>query len=252
MTRFGSLALLTCALVASCGPAQPSSSAPESQVVVSAAASLTDAFGAIKTAFETEHPGTEVVLNFGGSSSLQEQILQGAPVDVFAAAAVANMAPLIRAGWVAGTPHIFTRNRLQIAVPAGNPAGVTGLDDFARPSLLIGLCATGVPCGDFARLALSKAGVTPSIDTDEPDVRALLTKIESGELDAGITYVTDVASAGGKVDGITIPEAFNVTAEYPIAVLESAPHPANALLFVDFVLSSQGQLILAKYGFSSS
>jgi molybdate transport system substrate-binding protein len=152
---------------------------------------------------------------------------------------------------VDGEPEIFVTNLLQIAVPTGNPAGVTGLQDFARDELLIGLCAEDVPCGEFGREALASAGVTPAIDTNETDVRALLTKIEAGELDAGITYVTDVMSTGGTVEGIEIPEENNVVAEYPIAALAAAPNPEAAAAFVEFVLSDDGQAILKGYGFSS-
>ena len=128
---------------------------------------------------------------------------------------------------------------------------MTGLEDFAREELLIGLCAEDVPCGDFGRQALENAGVTPSIDTNEPDVRALLTKIEAGELDAGITYVTDVLSTSGTVEGVDIPAEVNVVAEYPIATLTGAPNPDAAAAWVEFVLSEEGQAILTSYGFTS-
>jgi molybdate transport system substrate-binding protein len=191
------------------------------------------------------------VLNLGPSSGLREQILEGAPADVFASANTSNMDQLAEAGEVAGEPRVFVTNLLQIAVPAGNPGGVAGLEDFARDDLLIGLCAEDAPCGQFAREALDSAGVTPAIDTNEPDVRALLTKVEAGELDAGITYVTDVISTGGMVEGVDIPEADNVVAEYPIAVLTNASNKAGATAFVDFVLSDEGQAILREYGFAS-
>jgi molybdate transport system substrate-binding protein len=221
------------------------------RVLISAASSLTDAFAAIESSFEAAHPGVDVVVNYGGSSSLREQILEGAPVDVFASASPATMDEIVRSGDVSGQATIFARNRLEIAVPKGNPAGVTGLADFGRDDLLLGLCAEGVPCGDFARQALAKAGVMPAIDTNEPDVRALLTKIEAGELDAGITYVTDVAATAGAVDGVDIPQAENVVADYPIAVLAGAPNPTAAQAFVDFVTSAEGRKILAGFGFLS-
>ena len=128
---------------------------------------------------------------------------------------------------------------------------MTGLEDFAREELLIGLCAEDAPCGDFGRQALENAGVTPSIDTNEPDVRALLTKIEAGELDAGITYVTDVLSTSGTVEGVDIPAEVNIVAEYPIAALAGAPNPDAAAAWVEFVLSEEGQAILTSYGFTS-
>ena len=228
-----------------------SSSSVEGDLLVSAAASLTDAFAEVESAFEEENPDVDVVLNLGSSSALREQILEGAPADVFASANTSNMDQVAEAGEVAGEPEIFVTNSLQIAVPTGNPAGVTGLEDFAREELLIGLCAEDVPCGDFGRQALENAGVTPSIDTNEPDVRALLTKIEAGELDAGITYVTDVLSTSGTVEGVDIPAEVNIVAEYPIATLTGAPNPDAAAAWVEFVLSEEGQAILTSYGFTS-
>lgn len=226
-----------------------SSSTLEGEVLVSAAASLTDAFAEAEAAFEAAHPGVDVVLNLGGSSSLREQILEGAPADVFASADTSNMDQAVAAGEVAGDAQIFARNLLQIAVPAGNPAGIIGLEDFGRDELLIGLCAEGVPCGGFAREALANSGVSAAIDTNEPDVRALLTKVQAGELDAGIVYVTDVDSADRGVESVDIPEDQNVFADYPIAVLANAPNPGAAAAFVEFVLSVEGQEILAAYGF---
>ncbi|HEX2369687.1 MAG TPA: molybdate ABC transporter substrate-binding protein [Acidimicrobiia bacterium] len=221
----------------------------EGEILVSAAASLTDAFAAVETAFEEANPGTDVVLNLGSSSTLREQILEGAPADVFAPANTSNMDQVVEAGENSGEPEIFVTNLLQIAVPAGNPAGITGLADFANEELLIGLCAEEVPCGEFGREALANAGVTPSIDTNEPDVRALLTKVEAGEVDAGIVYVTDVISTECAVEGIEIPEEENVLAKYPIAALGGAPNPDGAAAFVEFVLSDEGQTILADFGF---
>lgn len=241
MWSVGLLALI------SCGGSEESA---QGELLVSAAASLSDAFLEIESAFEDTNPNVDVLLNFGPSSGLREQILEGAPVDVFASANISNMEQVVDAG-EAEEPQVFVLNMLQIAVPSGNPAGITSLDDFSREELLIGLCAVGVPCGDFARETLANAGVTPSVDTDEPDVRALLTKIEVGELDAGITYVTDVISSDGRVDGIEIPEDVNVVAEYPIAVMTNAPNPESATIFVEFVGSEQGQAILTDYGFST-
>lgn len=239
----------TALLAAACTSDPPGGGDLEGDVIVSAAASLTDAFGDIGAAFEDAHPGVNVLFNFGASSALREQILEGAPADVFASANPSNMAQVVQAGEAIGS-QVFGRNLLQIAVPAGNPAGITGIADFANPALLIGLCAEGVPCGDFARQALQNAGVTAAIDTNEPDVRALLTRIEAGELDAGIVYVTDVRSTDG-VDGIDIPADVNVVADYPIAALANAPNPDAAAAFVAFVLSDAGQAILDQYGFSS-
>jgi molybdate transport system substrate-binding protein len=216
---------------------------------VFAAASLTDAFIEIGDAFTEDNPDVTVEFNFAGSSALATQIQEAAPADVFASADENNMQKVVDTGEVTAQPEIFTTNILEIAVPAGNPGGVDGLDDFANPDLLIGLCAEEVPCGRFGRQALTNAGVTPSIDTNEPDVRSLLTKIEADELDAGIVYVTDVQSAGDTVEGVEIPSDVNVVATYPIAPIAAAPNAEAAEAFIAFVQSSDGQDILASYGF---
>ncbi|MDY7105658.1 MAG: molybdate ABC transporter substrate-binding protein [Actinomycetota bacterium] len=218
-------------------------------VLVFAAASLTDAFADLEAAFEDAHPDADVQLNLAGSSSLREQVLAGAPADVFASANPANMAQLVEAGEVDGEPIVFVHNELRIAVPPGNPGGVAGLADLADDELLVGLCAEQVPCGAFAREALADAGVEPSIDTNEPDVRALLTKLGADELDAGIVYATDVIAAGDAVEGIEIPADQNVVADYPIAALANAPNPAAAAAFVELVLAPGGRDILADHGF---
>lgn len=221
----------------------------ESQVLVSAASSLTDAFGDIEQAFEAENPGVDILLNVAGSSLLREQILGGAPVDVFASASPSVMQTVVDAGLADG-PTTFTGNRLQIGVPAGNPAGVVGIEDFADERLLIGLCAQAVPCGSLAREILIDAGIEPAIDTSEPDVRSLLTKLEAEELDAGIVYQTDVL-ASDEVIGIEISDTLDPVAEYLIAVVADAPNPTGAEDFVAFVLSAEGQQILATHGFTA-
>ena len=225
-------------------------SAAEGDITVFAAASLTDAFTELGTTFESENPDASVEFNFGASSALREQILAGAPADVFASANTSNMDQVVDGG-AASDPEDFVTNLLEIAVPAGNEAAVTGLGDFANPDLLIGLCAEEVPCGEFGREALANAGVTPSIDTNEPDVRSLLTKVEAGDLDAGIVYVTDVLAAGDTVEGVEIPADDNVVATYPIAALTDAANAEVADAFVEFVLSDEGQQILDSYGFDT-
>lgn len=236
-------------IAAACGSATTNSGTEISgSVVVFAAASLTDVFDAMGTAFEAEFPGTDVQLNLAGSSTLREQILGGAPADVFAPADERNMSVVDSAGVLASEPVIFAHNVLKIAVPRSNPGRVAGLADLADPDLLVGICAEGVPCGDFARLALNSAGVEASIDTNEGNVRALLTKIEANELDAGIVYATDIGSTSG-VAGIEIPDEVNVDVRYPIADLEGARSSATASAFVDFVLSPAGQEIIVAEGF---
>lgn len=217
--------------------------------MVSAASSLTDVFADIEQAFEAANPGVDILLNLAGSSLLREQILGGAPVDVFASANPTVMQTVIDAGLADGSAT-FAGNRLQIGVPGGNPANVTGIEDFADETLLIGLCAEVVPCGALARDILLDAGIEPAIDTSEPDVRSLLTKLEAGELDAGIVYVTDVI-ASEEVIGIEIPDALDPVTEYLIAVVSGAPNPTGAEDFVAFVLSPEGRQILTAHGFTA-
>lgn len=230
------------------GAAAGSSSTAGGKITVFAAASLTDAFQRLGDQFEAAHPGTTVEFNFAASSALREQIIGGAPADVFASANESNMTQVADTGLATG-PIPFATNVLEIAVPPDNPGQVAGLSDFGKADLLLGLCAEEVPCGQFGREALANAGVTPSIDTNEPDVRSLLTKVENGDLDAGIVYHTDVLAAADAVQGIEIPDEDNVVATYPIAALSGSDQAELAAVFVDLVLSEQGQQVLGTYGF---
>jgi molybdate transport system substrate-binding protein len=249
-------ALLAMATVAACGGAgdgddRSDRSTTEGTVTVFAAASLTDALTEVAGAFEDAHPGTTVELNLAGSQALREQILAGAPADVFAPAAAAEMDRVVEAGEVAGEPRVFARTTLEIVVPAGNPAAVDSLADFADDDLLLGLCAVEVPCGALARQALDRAGVSPRPDTDEPDVRSLLAKVAAGELDAGIVYHPDVLAGGDAVEGVPVPDDVNVVTDYPVAALARAPEPALAAAFVDFLVSGDGRAIVASFGFDA-
>lgn len=233
-------------------------------VTVFAAASLTEVFDALAAEFEAAHPGVTVVINYGGSAGLATQLLQGAPADVFAAASPATMMTVIDAGLTgasataATTPQIFASNTLEIAVPVGNPAGIASLQDFSRTELRIALCATEVPCGAVSATAFAAANVTPAPDTLEQDVRAVLTKISLGEVDAGLVYRTDVqaalalsatTSAPPTIEGIEFAEADSAVTTYPIVALAAAPNALAAAAFTAFVLSEQGATILREAGF---
>lgn len=250
MRRHAARGILLLASVLGGAACEGPGDADDGRVVVLAAASLTAAFGELALSFEAANAGIDVELNVGASSSLREQILAGVPADVFASANRENMTQVVKAGAATG-PRDFAANQLQIVVPAGNAARVRGLADFADAELLLGLCAEEVPCGQFARRALAGAGVRPSIDTHETDVRSLLTKVEAGELDAGIVYRTDVLAGGDAVEGVDIPVEVNVIAIYPIAALSGAPNPEVAATFVAFVLSDEGQAILGSHGFDT-
>jgi len=241
------MAALLIVISACSGTADPDAT-HRSPLLVFAAGSLTDAFNDVEAAFEEANPGIDVQVSYAASSALREQILEGAPADVFASANLENMSLVVDGVATVGEPRLFARNQMQIGVPSGNPAGVTGLGDFTRDELLIGLCAEQAPCGTFGRRVLEAAGIEASIDTDEPNVRFLLTKIEAGELDAGLVYRTDVHSAD-QVDGIDIPAEWNVDAAYPITVLSDTDDPDGAAAFVAFVLSPEGRAILSAHGF---
>ncbi|MGW4635646.1 molybdate ABC transporter substrate-binding protein [Nocardia sp. NPDC004415] len=220
-------------------------------VTVFAAASLTETFTELGKQFEAAHPGTKVVFNFGASSALAEQIKQGAPADVFASAAPRNMQQVVDAGEITAAPVVFVRNRLEIAVPKGNPSQITGLTDFANPDEKIALCAEQVPCGAAAKTVFEAAGITPQPDTRESDVKAVLTKVTLGEVDAALVYRTDVQAAGDKVDGIDFPESTKAVNDYPIAPLAKAPNSAAAAAFVEFIGSDKARAEFAEAGFDT-
>lgn len=247
------IALATVLALAGCSsPAPAPAEAPadtlDGTITVFAAASLTDSFRAIADAFTEQHPRVEVVFNFGGSSGLATQIVEAAPADVFAAASPATMTTVTDAALADGEPVTFATNVLEIAVASGNPGGITGLGDFADPEKTLALCAVEVPCGAAAAKLFESAGITPSVDTYEQDVKAVLTKVDLGEVDAGIVYVTDVRSAGDAIEGIEVDSA---PVNYPIATLSGSTNPVAANAFVDFVLSDAGQRILRAAGFGA-
>jgi len=217
---------------------------------VFAGSSLTDALKKAGDRLKVNNPGTDYVFNFGSSSTLATQIASGAPADVFASADETNMQKVVDAKLNEGAPAVFLSNRLQIAVAAGNPKHITGLNDLAKPGLIVVLAAPTVPAGKYALEALQKAGVTVRPASLEVDVRAALNKVALGEADAGVVYVTDVKSAGARVSGVEIPEQYQVIARYPIAVVKDSKNPRLARAFVDYLLSDEGRTLLAEFGFS--
>jgi len=246
MAALAALALTSCGDDAS-PSAAPSSAGLSGTVNVFAAASLTGTFTQLGKDFEAAHPGVKVVFNFAGSSALATQINQGAPADVFASAAPKNLNDVTDKG----TPTTFAKNELEIAVPKGNPAKITGLTDFTKKDLKIALCAEQVPCGAAAKKVFEAAKLTPQPDSLEQDVKAALTKVSLGEVDAALVYKTDVLAAKDKVEGIEFPEASKAVNDYPIATLTKAANPDGAKAFVDFVLSEHGKTVLTEAGFVS-
>jgi len=248
---------LALAGLSGCGSSHPATSSTSTsagdrakEVTVFAAASLTGTFTELGKTFEATHPDTSVRFNFGSSATLAQQIIQGAPADVFAAASPATMKTVTDAS-LAATPATFGRNTLQIAVPAGNPAHVDELTDLTDTKVKVALCAEQVPCGAAAVKALDAAGLKVTPVTLEQDVKATLTKVQLGEVDAALIYRTDVIAAAGKVRGIAFPEADQAINDYPIATLTKAPAGEAAQQFVDLVLSQQGKDVLTKAGFEA-
>ncbi|MBF8189954.1 molybdate ABC transporter substrate-binding protein [Nonomuraea sp. K274] len=248
---------LAVAGLSGCGSVAPAGSSASSapagganEVTVFAAASLTGTFTELGKLFEAAHPGTTVRFNFGSSATLAQQIVQGAPADVFAAASPATMKTVTDAS-PAGAPRTFVRNKLQIAVPKDNPAGVDELKDLTDAKVKVALCAEQVPCGAAAVKALNAAGLKVTPVTLEQDVKATLTKVRLGEVDAALVYRTDVIASAGQVRGIAFPEADQAINDYPIATLAQAPAGDLAGQFVDLVRSPQGMDVLTKAGFEA-
>lgn len=216
---------------------------------ISAAASLQGAFTEMAAAFEDAHPRVSVSINFGASSTLARQIIDGAPVDVFASADQANMTEVVDAELLRDIPTIFATNSLEIIVRKGNPSGIDSLADLAETGLVYVTCAPEVPIGGYAAESLLEAGVTVNPASFEPDVKGIVTKVSSGEADAGIVYRTDVLAAGETATGVAIPDQFNVRATYPQAVLTGSPNEAASSAWMSFIAGAEGQAILRAYGF---
>lgn len=257
VVRLAAAGLLALGLAACSGSPAPSpSTSPGAtgvtgSVSVFAASSLTETFTRIGKDFEAANPGAHVTFNFAGSAALATQINQGAPADVFASAAPATMKTVTDAGNADGEPTVFVKNQLVIAVPKGNPKGITGLADLAKPGVKVALCAAQVPCGAAAKTALAAASVTLTPATLEQDVKSALSKVKLGEVDAALVYRTDVGADRADVDGVEFPESAKAVNQYPIVVLKGAQDKAAARAFVAYVLSGKGMTVLTKAGFQA-
>ncbi|MFL0238675.1 molybdate ABC transporter substrate-binding protein [Mycobacterium sp. SMC-18] len=219
-------------------------------VNVYAAASLKQAFTALADRYKKENPGADVQFNFAGSSSLVEQLTQGAKADVFASADANNMTKAAKAGLLAGTPVNFAANTLVIVTPPGNPKHVGNFGDLARPGLNVVVCARQVPCGTATRKAEKIVGVELKPVSEETSVTDVLNKVTSGQADAGLVYQTDAKSAGDNVATVEFPQAASAVNIYPIGVLKSAADASAAQRFVDLVTSDTGRQTLAQFGFA--
>lgn len=219
-------------------------------ITVFAAASLTESFTEIGKQFEASNPGTKVTFSFGASSALAEQINAGAPADVFASASPKNMDQVVSAGG-ASDSKVFATNKMEIATPPSNPAHVASVNDLAKSSVKTALCQPQVPCGSVAQQVFTNAKITVKPVTLEPDVKSVQSKVQLGEVDAGMVYVTDVKAAGEKVKGVEIADDVNASTDYPIAALTKSGNAAVAAAFVDMVLSPEGESVLTAAGFQA-
>jgi molybdate transport system substrate-binding protein len=231
------------------------------ELIVFAAASLTEPFTEIGKRLELSHPGLKVVYNFGGSPALRTQLEQGARADVFASADIVQMEQAKKSGVVQGESPIFVRNRLAVIVPQANPGKVAEFRDLAKPGLKLDLANAKVPVGNYSRQAISKASADYGADfekqtlanivSEEDNVKQVVTKVQLGEADAGIVYVSDVTPKISKdVQTVLIPDAYNQIAAYPLALTKEVKNPAAAKAFISFVLSAEGQAMLKAHNFA--
>lgn len=261
MRRLAPLLLIAALALAGCASADadPAATSTPSQdagpeltgeLTIYAAASLGTAFDELATQFETLHPSLEVLpIVYDGSSTLATQLIEGAPADVFASADENNMKKVEDAG-LAVAPELFATNTLVIAVPVGNPGGVTGLESLADPALTVVLCAPEVPCGAASETLLGNAGVTVAPASLEQNVTAVLTKVAAGEADAGLVYATD-ALGNADVESIVPEGAADVVNRYPATVLTESANRDAAAAFLEFVLSDEGRAVLEELGFGA-
>lgn len=219
-------------------------------LTVSAAASLTEAFDHLKADFEKAHPGVKVKTNYQGSSTLVQQITNGASVDVFASADKKNMQKLVKAGENTGKPRDFASNTLEIVVPKGNPKHVRKFADLAKPDVRTVVCAAPVPCGAATKKVQRAAHVTLHPKSEEQNVKSVLAKARSGDADAGLVYVSDVHTAGPKVTGIPFAEAKAAVNRYPVATVKGSEHKKLAGQFIDMLTAKAGKKRLTDAGFT--
>jgi len=236
--------------MAACGSKDSAKAAEPRTLTVYAAASLKGTFTELGKKFEAAHEGVTVQFSFAGSSDLVAQIQQGAPADVFASADTVNMDKAVGDGFTAAAPVYFAANTLEIVTPPDNPARIKNLADLARPGVKVVLCAPEVPCGSAAKTVEEAAGVDIKPVSEEASVTDVLNKVTTGEADAGLVYVTDVKSAGDKVNGVKFPESSEAINTYPIASLKGSKHAGLAVQFVNLITSDKGQALLTAAGFA--
>jgi molybdate transport system substrate-binding protein len=232
--------------------ATTSAAAPKPQTLtVFAATSLTATFNTLGKSFEAANPGVTVQFDYNGTSTLVTQLAQGAPADILASADEINMQNAVKQNLITGTPVDFATNVLEIATAPGNPKNITGWSDLAKAGIKVDVCADGVPCGNATEQVEKATGVTLKPISQEQNVGDVLAKVESGDADAGIVYVTDVKGAGSKVTGVSFPEAQQAINTYPIAATASSKNTALAKKFIAYITGTPGQKLLKADGFGA-
>ncbi|MEO8329609.1 MAG: molybdate ABC transporter substrate-binding protein [Candidatus Nanopelagicales bacterium] len=244
--------LIVMPLATGCSDDTTDGTTADQTLTVLAASSLTGSFTELASQFEAAHSGTSVALSFGSSSTLATQVLDGAPADVLATASPGSMEPVAEADLTEGEPTLLAANSVAIALPPNNSAGLQQLDDLAEPDVKVAVCVETAPCGSVAADLFDAAGINVTPVTEEVDVKSVLAKVTTGEVDAGVVYVTDVRAAGADVAELPVPAKLSVSTDYMVAPLAEASEPDLASEFTDFVLSPAGQQVLADAGFTTS
>jgi molybdate transport system substrate-binding protein len=252
VTRARVLVVLVALVLTACGTSSGEQAPPARTLTVSAAASLTDVYAQLAPQFEQANPGTAVRFNVGGSDTLAQQIVQGAPADVLATASTRTMQTAQQAGRIEGQPVTYATNRLQIAVRPGNPKGISGLASLVGPQVTESVCAPAVPCGAATEAAERAAGVTLDPVSEEQDVRSVLQRVQTRSVDAGLVYVTDVRASDGQVQGVDFPQAGapGAAQTYLLGAVAGSPNADLADRWIAFVTGTQGDAALTQAGFA--
>lgn len=257
MAGFVSLALVT--ILSGCGTNAPSSTTappssarpPATSIMVFAAVSLKPAFTLLAGKFQADNPGATVDFDFATSSELANKLTQGAAADVFASADSAEMDTVVKADLTDSDPINFASNTLVIVTAPGNPKQISSFADLAKPDLRVAVCQAPVPCGAAVQRIEDSTGMHVDPSSEESAVSGVLTKVTSGEADAGLVYLTEAHKAGDKVSTVRFPESNDAVIVYPIVVLKRASQPALAQKFVSLVAGATGQRVLNQAGFAN-
>jgi molybdate transport system substrate-binding protein len=254
-TGAGLVLLAVMTIAGGCGRKAPSPPAPShpstASIMVFAAVPLKPAFTLLAGKIQTDNPGATVDFDFATSSQLANKLAQGAAADIFASADNAQMDTVVKAGLTGSDPVNFATNTLVIVTAPGDPKQIHSFADLAKPGITVAVCQSPMPCGVATQRIEDNTGVQLSSASEESTVSAVLSKVSSGEADAGLVYLTDARKAGGVINTVDFPESAGAVNVYPIAILKHASQPALAQKFVNLVTSPTGEKVLNQAGFAS-